>query len=217
MTISGCRITSPCRSPRSTRSRPTFPTPSPPMSRRTGRSSGRRSPTPAIGAMSPLCVVHRKRMTDEIGGWRHYRETKATPDVELWQRALCGGLSVHPRAAAHGDQVRGRAPPQRLCHQAEPRAGPVVGPHRGGARARVRADGGLHRRAGGAEWNTVSIVAPDRAARRRSAGCASGAPAFPAGPACCGSGRASTKCGGSRVYREGNGRCFPARRRTRSR
>ena len=30
-------------------------------------------------------------MTDEIGGWRHYRETKLTPDVELWRRAHAAG------------------------------------------------------------------------------------------------------------------------------
>lgn len=46
---------------------------------------------PAIGSMSPLCVVHRKSITDEIGGWRHYREMKLTPDVELWQRAYATG------------------------------------------------------------------------------------------------------------------------------
>src|SRR3954447_19310252 len=30
---------------------------------------------------SPLCIVHRKRMTEEIGGWRDYREINGRPDV----------------------------------------------------------------------------------------------------------------------------------------
>jgi glycosyltransferase involved in cell wall biosynthesis len=46
---------------------------------------------PAIGAMSPLCVVHRKCITDQIGGWRHYRGTKLPPEVELWQRTYAAG------------------------------------------------------------------------------------------------------------------------------
>jgi glycosyltransferase involved in cell wall biosynthesis len=50
-------------------------------------------PNPAAGAFgSPLSIVHRKRVTDEIGGWKHYRElTTTTPDVELWRRAYAAG------------------------------------------------------------------------------------------------------------------------------
>jgi glycosyltransferase involved in cell wall biosynthesis len=48
-------------------------------------------PDGTSGASSPLAMVHRKRVTDEIGGWRHYRETKPTPDVELWRRAHAAG------------------------------------------------------------------------------------------------------------------------------
>jgi glycosyltransferase involved in cell wall biosynthesis len=49
-------------------------------------------PNPAAGMFgSPLGIVHRKRVTDEIGGWRHYRELKVTPDVELWQRMHAAG------------------------------------------------------------------------------------------------------------------------------
>jgi hypothetical protein len=40
---------------------------------------------------SPLCIVHRKRVTNEIGGWRHYRELDGAPDVELWQRMHAAG------------------------------------------------------------------------------------------------------------------------------
>jgi glycosyltransferase involved in cell wall biosynthesis len=40
---------------------------------------------------SPLCVIHRRRVTEEIGGWRNYRELKIGPDVELWQRMYAAG------------------------------------------------------------------------------------------------------------------------------
>jgi hypothetical protein len=35
----------------------------------------------------PTSVVHRRSVTDHVGGWRHYRELVAYPDLELWQRA----------------------------------------------------------------------------------------------------------------------------------
>lgn len=45
-------------------------------------------PRPKQGIFaSPLCMVHRKRVTDEIGGWRNYRELDIGPEVELWRRA----------------------------------------------------------------------------------------------------------------------------------
>ena len=43
---------------------------------------------------SPVGIVHRKSMTDRLGGWRHYRETKDTPDVELWRRGQAAGGKV---------------------------------------------------------------------------------------------------------------------------
>lgn len=49
-------------------------------------------PRPQDGAFaSPLCIVHRKRAFNEIGGWRHYREIKDAPDVELWRRMHAAG------------------------------------------------------------------------------------------------------------------------------
>ena len=48
----------------------------------------------------PLCVVHRRSLTERIGGWRHYRELGTTPpDVELWRRAAASGalLTFVPR------------------------------------------------------------------------------------------------------------------------
>ena len=35
----------------------------------------------------PTSVVHRRSVTDHIGGWRHYRELDTDPEVELWRRA----------------------------------------------------------------------------------------------------------------------------------
>jgi len=51
-------------------------------------------PRPQSGSFaSPLCIVHRRRMTEEVGGWRHYREiADAPPDVELWRRAHSAGF-----------------------------------------------------------------------------------------------------------------------------
>jgi glycosyltransferase involved in cell wall biosynthesis len=50
------------------------------------------TPRPQSGSFaSPLCIVHRKRMTEEIGGWRYYQEIASAPDVELWRRAHAAG------------------------------------------------------------------------------------------------------------------------------
>ena len=37
--------------------------------------------------IAPTSVVHRRSVTDHVGGWRHYRELDTQPDAELWQRA----------------------------------------------------------------------------------------------------------------------------------
>ena len=79
-------------------------------------------PDPAAGNFaSPLGIVHRKRVTDEIGGWRDYREVESTPDVELWRRALAAGYRFRfvPRltgvkfAAGHRRNVYRTRP----CHE----------------------------------------------------------------------------------------------------
>ena len=45
-------------------------------------------PRPERGSFSsPLSMAHRKRVTEEMGGWRDYRELEDPPDVELWRRA----------------------------------------------------------------------------------------------------------------------------------
>jgi glycosyltransferase involved in cell wall biosynthesis len=49
-------------------------------------------PRPAYGSFSsPLSMAHMKRVTDEMGGWRDYRELSDPPDVELWRRAYSRG------------------------------------------------------------------------------------------------------------------------------
>jgi len=35
----------------------------------------------------PTNVVHRRSVTDRVGGWRHYRELDTYPDADLWLRA----------------------------------------------------------------------------------------------------------------------------------
>lgn len=48
---------------------------------------------------APLSVAHRKRLTDEMGGWRDYRDLIEAPDTELWRRAPARGyrLTFVPR------------------------------------------------------------------------------------------------------------------------
>ncbi|HEX7150102.1 MAG TPA: glycosyltransferase family A protein [Thermoanaerobaculia bacterium] len=48
---------------------------------------------PAVGHFgSPLSMMHRKAVTDTLGGWGQYRG-RVGPDVELWQRAQKAGCS----------------------------------------------------------------------------------------------------------------------------
>jgi glycosyltransferase involved in cell wall biosynthesis len=83
-------------------------------------------PNEAAGTFaSPLAVVHRKRVTEEIGGWRHYREvTNTTPDVELWRRAHAAGykFTFVPRLtgvklpAGHRRDVYAKRPSHEQAH-----------------------------------------------------------------------------------------------------
>src|SRR5215472_16651612 len=41
---------------------------------------------PGLG-VPPTSVVHRRSLTDHLGGWQHYRELDTYPDLELWLRA----------------------------------------------------------------------------------------------------------------------------------
>jgi glycosyltransferase involved in cell wall biosynthesis len=51
-------------------------------------------PRPLEGRFSsPLSMAHRRRVTEEMGGWRDYRELTDPPDVELWRRAQARGYA----------------------------------------------------------------------------------------------------------------------------
>ena len=58
-------------------------------------------PQPELGSYAPpLCVTHRRTLTERIGGWLHHRQLGGTPpDVELWRRAAASGamLTFVPR------------------------------------------------------------------------------------------------------------------------
>jgi glycosyltransferase involved in cell wall biosynthesis len=66
------------------------------------------SPQGGTGVMVPLApgerippsaVVHRRRMTESLGGWRDYRELSIDPETDLWRRAHAAGFrfAVVPR------------------------------------------------------------------------------------------------------------------------
>ena len=60
-------------------------------------------PRPDRGLYSPPSgIVHRRAMTERIGGWRHHRDVHLTPDVELWRRAAASGspFTLVPRLDA---------------------------------------------------------------------------------------------------------------------
>jgi glycosyltransferase involved in cell wall biosynthesis len=35
----------------------------------------------------PSCTVHRRSVTEALGGWRDYREVEHSPEIDLWHRA----------------------------------------------------------------------------------------------------------------------------------
>ena len=53
-------------------------------------------PEPSQGVFSPpSCMTHRRSVTEELGGWRDYRQLdewrEVSPDMELWRRAQAAG------------------------------------------------------------------------------------------------------------------------------
>lgn len=42
----------------------------------------------------PTGTVHRKNVTDEVGNWRHYRESNLAPEAELWLRAFKASYKI---------------------------------------------------------------------------------------------------------------------------
>ena len=60
-------------------------------------------PRPDEGAWSPpSCTVHRRSVTEAIGGWRDYREIAVPPEIDLWRRARAAGFEFRfvPRLSA---------------------------------------------------------------------------------------------------------------------
>jgi glycosyltransferase involved in cell wall biosynthesis len=50
-------------------------------------------PRPEDGAWSPpSCTVHRRSVTEAVGGWRDYREITVPPEIDLWRRARAAGF-----------------------------------------------------------------------------------------------------------------------------
>lgn len=50
----------------------------------------------------PSAIVHRRSMTEKIGGWKDYRELAFSPDTELWRRGAAAGFRFEfvPRLTA---------------------------------------------------------------------------------------------------------------------
>jgi glycosyltransferase involved in cell wall biosynthesis len=60
-------------------------------------------PRPEDGAWSPpSCTVHRRSVTEALGGWRDYREIAVPPEIDLWRRARAAGFEFKfvPRLTA---------------------------------------------------------------------------------------------------------------------
>jgi glycosyltransferase involved in cell wall biosynthesis len=60
-------------------------------------------PRPEDGAWSPpSCTVHRRSVTEAMGGWRDYREIAVPPEIDLWRRARAAGFEFKfvPRLTA---------------------------------------------------------------------------------------------------------------------
>jgi hypothetical protein len=50
----------------------------------------------------PTTVMHRRSVTETIGGWRDFRELSMTPEGDLWERVEAAGyrIAVVPRLSA---------------------------------------------------------------------------------------------------------------------
>jgi glycosyltransferase involved in cell wall biosynthesis len=60
-------------------------------------------PNPKDGSWSPpSCTVHRRSVTETMGGWRDYREIVDPPEIDLWRRARAAGYEFKfvPRLTA---------------------------------------------------------------------------------------------------------------------
>jgi glycosyltransferase involved in cell wall biosynthesis len=49
----------------------------------------------AAGWKPPTCVLHRRTMTDRLGGWPHFTTVSLSPEHDLWLRAQRAGARFH--------------------------------------------------------------------------------------------------------------------------
>jgi len=80
------------------------------------------SSRPAYGAWAPpSCRMHRRSVTEAVGGWRDYREMTVAPETELWLRARKAGIRSEfvPRLTAmkFPAGLRRRVYKTRPCHE----------------------------------------------------------------------------------------------------
>lgn len=77
---------------------------------------------PAYGAWAPpSCRMHRRSVTETVGGWRDHREMTVAPEAELWLRAWHAGIlpAFVPRLTAikFPAGLRRRVYRTRPCHE----------------------------------------------------------------------------------------------------
>ena len=53
---------------------------------------GARQPSRVDECVAPSSVVHRRALTEQLGGWRPYRELRVASDADLWARAREAGF-----------------------------------------------------------------------------------------------------------------------------
>lgn len=79
-------------------------------------------PWPEFGAWGPpSCTVHRRSVTEALGGWRNYREVNYPPEIDLWRRARAAGyrFTFVPRLTAikFPASLRRGVYQSRPCHE----------------------------------------------------------------------------------------------------
>jgi glycosyltransferase involved in cell wall biosynthesis len=79
-------------------------------------------PMPENGSWGPpSCTVHRRSVTEALGGWRDYREIDDPPEIDLWRRARDAGFEFAfvPRLTAIKFPASMRRDVYRLtpCHE----------------------------------------------------------------------------------------------------
>jgi glycosyltransferase involved in cell wall biosynthesis len=79
-------------------------------------------PYPRYGTfVPPSAVVHRRSVTEAIGGWRNHRHISQYPDVDLWRRAQAAGYRFAFVPRLNGIKLSAACRPgvykTRPCHE----------------------------------------------------------------------------------------------------